>query len=195
MKLDVNPKDWQDIRKLMIEKWIKESLIKEEEARRINLNKMIEEAVDKRMRETKMNQGRNISQINRNTKQEPEVVCYRCNRIGHYAIGCASSKHIKRKDDYLYVHQEKFKYITSDRNKRLKVYIEEILSDYPEVVDSEDSGKPVKFCQVEKCCINTKGEDKIDKRGYVIPQALREKIRLLIYRLGKRGIIRKSDSQ
>ncbi|MGL5636187.1 MAG: reverse transcriptase family protein, partial [Bacteroidales bacterium] len=189
----VKPKDWQEMRNLMIEKWIMESVIQEQETQRINISKMIEEAVDKRMSETKIN--RNRSSQNRSTKQDSEVVCYKCNKAGHYAIGCASSRTNKRKEDYLYVRQEKYKYKTSDGNKRLKVSIEEILSDYPEVVDTEDSDKPVKFCQVEKCCIKTKGEDKIVKRGYVIPQALREKTRRLIYRLEKRGIIRKSDSQ
>ncbi|KAM0684861.1 hypothetical protein COBT_003931 [Conglomerata obtusa] len=51
------------------------------------------------------------------------------------------------------------------------------------------------FCPVNKCRIDTKEGEIVNKKGAAIPQALRERFKKYLKELENKGIIRKSLSQ
>lgn len=71
--------------------------------------------------------------------------------------------------------------------KRLKMDINELVDKYP-LVTNEPSGM-IKFCPVEMCKINIPIGEKVCKRGTIIPQGLRIKVREYSDEMIRRSIL------
>lgn len=90
--------------------------------------------------------------------------------------------------------EEEFKQLKANSNEeRGKMRIEELIREFPKVLDSEK--KPIEFCEIEKCKIKTEPGKKIVRKGQRIPQAIKEKVKIYLDDLERRGIISRSDSE
>lgn len=66
--------------------------------------------------------------------------------------------------------------------------IERLRDQYPEVLGSKE--KVVKFCPLEKCCIETPERKVVLKKGNIILQSMRKNLEKHLDDLEQRGIIK-----
>jgi len=76
---------------------------------------------------------------------------------------------------------------------RSRLTVNMLNKDFPEVVAC--GGKAIRFCTLEKCCIDTAEGKRVIKKGQRIPQALRSRTEKYLKELEERGVIRRSSSE
>lgn len=119
---------------------------------------------------------------------QPRMYCYVCGDEGHKAFNC--SKRINKEDRNYFVKKV--------NNKRIKtnydfLTLEELKSLYKEKFSLYNGVQ--RYCEIEKCEIDTPEGVVIRKKGAIIPQALESKAREYLISLERRNIIRKSQSK
>lgn len=118
-----------------------------------------------------------------------KVVCHKCGKEGHIALGC---REIINKENNLCVFYNKFdskrrKYDYSGLSK------EKIIEIYKDVFFF-DKDETISFCKLEVCEYNTPRDKKVVKKGVMCPQSLEKKAQEYLNQLIKRKIIRRSES-
>lgn len=86
--------------------------------------------------------------------------------------------------------------IVYNREKRKKVMVlekEELLGKFKDVFYEEN--EVIKFCEIEKCRIKTPRNQKVVKRGVMVPQALKGALTEHLKNLERRCVIRRSNSE
>lgn len=143
-----------------------------------------------------------------NKERGGKTNCFVCGKVGHIARNCERKakpwEDLNKNEGNYYSYSNTSDNHTSEKLiqhsnresvKRRKMTLEGLMNEFPDVFDVNSSEEKITFCKVEKCFINTKIGEKVVKRGTRVPQYLKEKTKVLIESLEKRGVIRKSDSQ
>lgn len=202
--LEQKPENWCQMKDMLNAKWKYDDEKKLLEERRklmeVEIEKRVEELIKEKMERYAevVNSGNRMGSTRRPVmkRNNEEVVCYKCNRIGHYARGCGfanSRENNKSTRDYYFDKGNKFKMVENG-NKRIKLTLDDILDEFPTVIGLMKESK-VRFCNVEKCRIDTEEGKLVCKRGSRIPHMLKQKVRKYLDELLEKGIIRKSTSQ
>ena len=200
---------WKDVVNEEAIEWCKE---KEREMEKFREEKQLIETVEI-MRSMRI-LSRNVTEM-RIQLTRMECKCRICGRKGHKAYECVEERvefvnkkskadeivkmEKERDDDNEYIEQPEKLRVEAVRNldrmvnNRGKLKIEELVTEFPIVLDSAD--KPIEFCSLEKCKINTADKVKVVKRGQKIPQAFKKEIIEYFKDLERKGIIRKTESE
>jgi Zinc knuckle len=203
----------EEISKLEMEYW--EGIRKE-----LETLKASEESKELRMKELERElwQWKQMAERGRtkNWQERSKISCYLCNKLGHMVKDCPDNMN-KSNKNYSYVkkehsqsEEEMTNYSLEEKRRKLKGIesedvnrkyiakkhriqeVQELVAEYPEVFDI--GIRKIEFCKIAKCAIITGEGKKIVKKGQIIPQALKERTKIYLGSLEKRGIIRNSIS-
>ncbi|KAF9748555.1 Transposon Tf2-11 polyprotein, partial [Nosema granulosis] len=120
--------------------------------------------------------------------RKQSLKCYKCGMEGNVVSECRFGKEIKdkvkEKPKYRKITKEEDEFSKEQMIKQLKEVHGEVLS----------NDKEIKYCNLEKCRIETENGLKVVKKGQRVQQSLFKKTRSHIHGLLERGVIRRSDS-
>jgi Zinc knuckle len=143
------------------------------------LRDIIEQEVEKRMEKLKRKPtvtGRSsFNEHCRNYKRNQAVEeekCYRCGKLGHIKKGCREKLEYKvkvkrNKEDQVYscILLEQ---LGEQKSKRTKLNLTSLMHEFSDVIHSARLNEKIKFCEIEKCRIDTPTGKIIVKRGAII---------------------------